>query len=247
MERALRVISVERGYDPAEFAVVAFGGAGALHVAELADRLGAERALVPPDPGLLSAYGMLASPVTREASRTVLLSTDRAGTDAFIADAFEDLERLARDEMLEEGAEPGSLLTERWVDARYRGQSFELRVPARDWVEGFHSAHDERYGYRRADTPVEAVTLRAVVTAPAVDLDVPLLPEASGEPPLEETPVFFGGTRLTGRRVWRKALGAGQVLEGPLVVQEYSATTWVPPRWIVQVDAWGCLHLRKEA
>ena len=77
MERALRVISVERGYDPADFAVVAFGGAGALHVAELTRRLGAARALVPPDPGLLSAYGMLASPVTRELSRTVLASTAR--------------------------------------------------------------------------------------------------------------------------------------------------------------------------
>ena len=81
MERALRVISVERGYDPAEFAVVAFGGAGALHVAELTRRLGAARALVPPDPGLLSAYGMLASPVTREASRTILTGTDDPGLD----------------------------------------------------------------------------------------------------------------------------------------------------------------------
>ena len=76
MERALRVISVERGFDPAEFVLVAFGGAGALHVAELAESLGARKALVPPDPGLLSAYGMLAAPPNREISRTLLISSD---------------------------------------------------------------------------------------------------------------------------------------------------------------------------
>jgi len=246
MERALRVISVERGYDPAEFAVVAFGGAGALHVAELADRLGAERALVPPDPGLLSAYGMLASPVTREASRTVLVSTDRNDVHALLERTFTELEEQARAEMLQEGADPDSLLSERSVDARDQGQSFELRVPAADWVRRFHRAHDERYGYRREDTPVEAVTLRALVTAPAADLDVPPLSEAEGEPPAEEATIFFGGRPLSGRRLWRADLRSGHAFEGPVVVQEYSATTWVPPRWTVRVDTWGCLHLRKS-
>jgi N-methylhydantoinase A len=245
MERALRVISVERGYDPADFAVVAFGGAGALHVAELAGRLGAERALVPPDPGLLSAYGMLASPLTREASRTVLLSTEGGDVDALVAGAFEELEGQAHSEMLEEGADPATLIAERWVDARYRGQSFELRVPADGWVERFHQAHEERYSYRRPDAPVEAVTLRAVVTAPAVEVDVPRLPDATGEPPTEAASIFFEGRRIEGRRVWRRDLRAGHALQGPAVVQEYSATTWVPPEWSITVDEWGCLHLRR--
>jgi len=244
MERALRVISVERGYDPADFAVVAFGGAGALHVAELAGRLGAERALVPPDPGLLSAYGMLASPVTREASRTVLLSTGTADLDGRVGGELEELERQAREEMRAEGADPATLLSERWVDARYHGQSFELRVPADDWAERFHRAHEERYGYRRSEAPVEAVTLRVVVTAPAAGVDVPRLADATGEPPTEAASVFFAGRQHDARRVWRRDLRAGHVLEGPLVVQEYSATTWVPPDWSITVDEWGCLHLR---
>ncbi len=243
MERALRVISVERGYDPADFAVVAFGGAGALHVAELARRLGAARALVPPDPGLLSAYGMLASPVTREVSRTVLACTDEPGLDATLAEVFRDLEAQGRAEMLEEGADPDVLVVERWVDARYRGQSFELRVPADDWVERFHAAHQERYGYRRPDTPLEAVTLRAVVTAPPVPLGATELAAAVAPPPAEEASVFFGGHRLSALRVWRRELAAGHVLRGPLIVQEYSATTWVPPEWRMEVDLWGCLHL----
>ena len=247
MERALRVISVERGYDPADFVVVAFGGAGALHVAELTRRLGAARALVPPDPGLLSAYGMLASPVTREVSRTVLTSDeDPALADAMIA-VFAELEEQGRSEMLDEGADPAVLVTERWVDARYQGQSFELRVPAEGWVEQFHAAHEERYGYRRPGTPVEAVTLRVVVTAPPIPLDAPELSEAVAPPPLEEAPVVFGGRVLQARLVWRRHLAAGHVLEGPLVVQEYSATTWVPPEWRMEVDRWGCLHLIPDA
>ena len=163
MERALRVISVERGYDPADFAVAAFGGAGALHVAELTRRLGAARALVPPDPGLLSAYGMLASPVSREASRTVLASSADPTVDRLLTEVFDELEERATREMLAEGAASGDLVVERWIDARYTGQSFELRVAAHDWIERFHASHLERYGYERRDTPLEAVTLRVVV------------------------------------------------------------------------------------
>jgi N-methylhydantoinase A len=243
MERALRVISVERGYDPADFAVLAFGGAGALHVAELTHRLGAARALVPPDPGLLSAYGMLVSPVTREASRTILASTEDPGLDPTMEGVFHELQAQGTREMLDEGADPDALLAERWVDARYRGQSFELRVPAEGWVEAFHASHEERYGYRRPETPVEAVTLRVVITAPALPIEAPLLPSASSPPPTEDTRVYHGGAMLDAVRVWRRDLAPGHVLQGPVVVQEYSATTWVPPRWRLEVDPWGCLHL----
>jgi N-methylhydantoinase A len=246
MERALRVISVERGYDPADFAVVAFGGAGALHVAELTRRLGASRALVPPDPGLLSAYGMLASPVTREVSRTVLASTAEPDLDPRMESVFSELADQGRREMLSEGAEADTLVVERWVDARYQGQSFELRVPADGWVDLFHTSHHERYGYRRDETPVEAVTLRVVITAPSVPLDVPELAAASGPPAIEPSQVFFGGEMVPAQRVWRRDLRAGHTLQGPLIVQEYSATTWVPPHWQMEVDRWGCLHLIPE-
>ena len=107
MERALRVISVERGYDPVDFAVVAFGGAGALHVAELTHRLGARTALIPPDPGLLSAYGMLASPVTQEVSRTVLLHDGMDDIEAELADGLDKLETGARESMVDEGGRSG--------------------------------------------------------------------------------------------------------------------------------------------
>jgi N-methylhydantoinase A len=245
MERALRVISVERGYDPVDFIVVAFGGAGALHVAELTTRLGARKALVPPDPGLLSAYGMLASPVTREVSRTVLLDTDDPAIDTLLSGALIELESQARESMLEEGADPHTLSSEQWIDARYRGQSFELGVPAEAWVSAFHTAHEERYGYQRPEAAVEAVTLRVVVTAPSADVAATRVEAASGPPPTQPVRVVFGGVEVDARSVWRKDLRSGHELPGPVVVQEYSGTTWVPPEWQARVDEWGCLHLMR--
>jgi N-methylhydantoinase A len=215
MERALRVISVERGYDPVDFVVVAFGGAGGLHVAELTARLGAKGALVPPDPGLLSAYGMLASPITREVSRTVLLGADDPDADGRVHDALAELEEDARSAMVEEGASIECLAAERWSGARYRGQSFELTVPAEGWVHAFHEAHEERYGYRRPDTPVDAVTLRVVVMAPPPDLEVTRIPDADAPPESETRQVVYGGASLEAVTVWRSDLRAGHTLEGP--------------------------------
>ncbi len=243
MERALRVISVERGYDPVDFAVVAFGGAGALHVVELTDRLGAKKAIIPPDPGLLSAYGMLASPVTREASRTVLVTTDHPEVDARLDRALTELVEAATAAMAEEGVSPESLSVERWIDARYAGQSFELGVPADGWVEAFHDAHQERYGYRRPGTALEAVTVRAVVSAPAPMVSATPLEEASAAPPLVARDVTYGGRCHQAASVRRVDLRAGHELDGPLIVVEYSGTTWVPPEWTLRVDAWGSLHL----
>jgi N-methylhydantoinase A len=245
MERALRVISVERGYDPVDFAVVAFGGAGALHVAELTTRLGATKALVPPDPGLLSAYGMLASPITREGSRTVLLHTGMPDMESRIGEVLDELETEARTSMAEEGLDPDLLEAERTIDARYQGQSFELGVPEPGWVDAFHQAHAERYGYRRDETPVEAVTLRVTVSAPSAPLAEHHLDVATAPPDTTPVGVFYNGEAREARAVWRADLRAGHELQGPLVVQEYSATTWVPPEWTLSVDRWGVLHLSR--
>ena len=246
MERALRVISVERGYDPIDFAVVGFGGAGALHVAELARRLGSRRAIVPPDPGLLSAYGMLASPLTKDSSRTVLARADAPDTARVVEQTLDDLEAQARRAMESEGAHPETLVCERLIDARYHGQSFELDVPENDWIEQFHRAHLERYGYERRQTAVEAVTLRVTVTAPATEPMQSQLAAADGPPPLGRLRVVFGGTAHDATTVSRDELLAGHVVHGPAVVKEYSGTTWVPGGCRAKVDAWGCLHLQFE-
>jgi N-methylhydantoinase A len=248
MERALRVISVERGYDTRDLALVAFGGAGGLHAAELAARIGAAHVLVPPHPGLLSAYGMLAAPISREASHTVLIATDSAGWEEEATEVFTALSESAATQLQDElvRSDPHlapSVVTSLWVDARYRGQSFELSVPADQWVERFHRAHRARYGYERQHTPVEAVTLRAVAKAPGPPLEIMEIATATGEPAVQPHRIRYSGEEIAGGRVWRSELAAGHQLGGPLLVAEYSATTWVPPGWTLDVDRWGILHL----
>ena len=251
MERALRVISVERGYDPREFCLVAFGGAGGLHVAELAERIGVERALVPPSPGLLSAFGMLVAPVTREVSRTVLQRADQG--PVALDDAFAELAAAAAGALRAEGFDEGfddrgaadaGIVVRCSVDARYAGQSFELRVPADDWVEAFHATHEARYGYARRESPVEAVTLRAVAQAPSPEVRVPG-PGAQEPPEPARATVLGANGSIRVNTYVRERLGVGVGFAGPAIVTEYSGTTWVPDRWECTVVETGSLLLER--
>ncbi|MEK9499966.1 hydantoinase/oxoprolinase family protein [Gaopeijia maritima] len=250
MERALRVISVERGYDPRDFALVAFGGAGALHAGELAGRLGCDRALIPPDPGLLSAWGILTAPLSHAVSRTLLAAADRPDTTRRVDDARAGLTPTATEALVGDGADPERIEVRCEVDARYRGQSFELRVGADegdDWAEAFHAAHAARYGYRRDDAPVEVVTVRVTATAPGTPVVSPAPTPVDAPATRRARTVVVEGRALSAPSVWRRDLGPGHRLNGPALVLDYSATTWVPPEWRVEVDEIGVLHLRSGA
>jgi N-methylhydantoinase A len=245
MERALRVISVERGFDPADLALVAFGGAGALHAAELASRLGCAEALVPPAAGLLSAWGILTAPPIREVSRSVLRSIRHEALPALV----EELATAARRSLAEDGVAPAEIDVERWVDARYVGQSFEIRVPAdgptADWAAAFHAAHDRRYGYARPEREVEAVTLRAVARGPARDLVS--AETSSGQEranPPTSAHVWLNGEAREVPVVRRSGLAPDAHLVGPHVIVDASETTWVPPGYEILAHASGVLRLR---
>ena len=245
MEGALRVITVERGYDPVDFTLVAFGGAAGLHATELAVRLGIPRILLPRDPGLLSAFGMLVSPVRKDAARTVLLGTDSAATERMEA-VFGELEQVVLQQMSEENVSTADVQLSRTVDARYRGQSFELRVPAEGWVEGLHRAHEVRYGYAQPAAAVEAVTLRVMAVVPAPAVPSRPLDTLKKKPAPEGTvDVVWQNTVLAANRYQRAQLLAGQSVEGPAVLVEYSSTGWVPPGWSARVDATGQIVLEK--
>jgi len=238
MERALRVISVERGYDPADFTLVPFGGAAGLHAVALAERLGIPQILVPPDPGVLSAFGMLVAPVRKDVSRTVLWPAAEA--IARLAGAFEEMEAQARAGMEEEGIPAASIEVNRWIDARYRGQSFELTVPYEDWVEAFHVAHQARYGYARRDGGVEAVTLRVEALAAGAAVEAPR-PEAGEEVEPGRGEVGERGHRFDAPLHDRAMLRTGQLLRGPCIVCEYSSTLWLPAGWSARVLGDGSL------
>jgi N-methylhydantoinase A len=247
MEGALRVISVERGVDPADYHLVAFGGAAGLHAAELVERLGLAGALIPPNPGLLSAFGMLVAPVVKERSRTLFVSEDEADGERRLVESLNAMETGAREDLSRDGARPEAVVVERSVDARYCGQSFELNVPADGWASRFHDAHEQRYGYRRS-TPVEAVTARVRSEARGEAVTSSAAAPTGGEGESAETStrftrVVFRGRQWDARLLPRSALPLGETVLGPAIVFEYSATTWCPPGWSVGHDAAGSLRL----
>ncbi|MBI3477141.1 MAG: hydantoinase/oxoprolinase family protein [Acidobacteria bacterium] len=233
MERALRVVSIERGYDPRDFALVAFGGAGGLHACELAQSLGIPTVIVPARPGALSAFGILVSDAVKDFSRTLLWNLSTRKPRPELEREFRKLEVLARKEFLAERW-VGRPIFERSLDLRYRGQGYELNVPATgDATAHFHQEHQRRYGYHHAAKEIELVTVRLRARVKAQGLDI-TRDKAVGRPsgrakPLERAKVIFQGKAVITPVYERGDLIPDQSLRGPAVVTEYSATTVIPP------------------
>ena len=165
MERAMRVISIEKGHDPRDFTMVCFGGAGGLHAVELAEALSIPRVLVPKDAGVFSALGMAVADVTRDVSRTVLTRAHMLSRED-LETVFRELIDAGTRELTEEGVEKERIRYERSLDMRYQGQSYEITVPlADDPTEAFHLSHERLYGYSRRASVVQIVTLRVRLIA----------------------------------------------------------------------------------
>jgi N-methylhydantoinase A len=231
MEKAIRVVSIERGYDPREFVLVAFGGAGGLHACELAAALRVPRVIVPARPGGLSAFGILVSDVVKDYSRTVLWRTIDELPMKRLNEGFGLLCRRADKDFQVEGWR-GPIRHELSVDVRYRGQGYELNVPyTRRLMVAFRREHERRYGYSYPSREVELVTLRlrAIMKSPQPRLGKGPADRAkriSSDP--ERTSIFFEGKKITATIFERDALLVGRKYSGPAVVTEYSATTVVP-------------------
>ncbi|MGA3202583.1 MAG: hydantoinase/oxoprolinase family protein [Bryobacteraceae bacterium] len=229
MERAIRVVSVERGHDPRDFALVAFGGCGGLHACEIAEELGIRTVIVPEYAGALSALGMLMADAVRDYAAGVLGRSD-------IEKAFTILEQRARRES------PAAEI-ERTADLRYRGQSYELNV---NWNDGdpttlFHREHEKIYGYANTDRAVEIVTIRVRART---TLEKPKLARSgsakTGKP--EERRVWVGGNWKK-IAAWKRASLTDRAKPGPALVLDYGSTTLAPPGWKFQVDRAGNLLL----
>lgn len=255
MEKAIRVISVERGFDPRRFTLVAFGGAGPLHGCDLAEALDIPRVLVPRSPGVLSALGLLAADVMKDYTKTVMWPVEGQLEDDFvrqIALGFRDLATRGWEDMDQEGLPRSQVHVLTAMDMRYVGQSFELVVPfdelsTADLVGRFHSVHRERFGYSRPGEPVEIVNLRlkliGQVQRPVFSHQEPGAPNPSGAL-LGEREVWFGKP-LAAKVYDRDTLHAGNLIAGPAIVVQMDATTAVPPGWAGRVDVVGNLVLER--
>lgn len=261
MTRAIRAVTTERGRDPREFTLIAFGGSGPLHAATLADNLGMSRVYIPLFPGVFSALGLLVADLRSDYVQSVPQELETVDPTTLLQE-FDTLVARAKQDAHNEQREQDGLTYERLIDLRYQRQSSELtltvpaQVEAADirqvLAESFHAAHEQTYGYRREDDTIAIVSVRlkATVRTPSLSFS-----ELGG---------YFGQsakkvTQLGSRRAYfgpqqgeldTRILGRGDLLEqtvaGPLIVEEFDTTVVVPPRWQASVDAYGNIVLSKS-
>lgn len=243
MERALRVISLQRGFDTRDFTLVSFGGAAGLHACELARALLIPRVLIPSNPGVLSAAGILRADVVRDASLTVMRSSRDEELVAQLKESFAPLEERLCEELRQEGFSEDAITIEKSLDLRYAGQSYELNVVATDdFAEQFHRLHEQFYGYCNPGLELEVVNIRVRGTGRHPLVEMPRLelqgPEPSIESIMQERRVFLEGTEQPARFYLRERLKPGNRISGPAIILEYSATTLIPSGFEAAVDEW---------
>jgi N-methylhydantoinase A len=254
MCEALRIVSVERGHDPGEFSLMAFGGAGPVHAAFLAEELAVPEVVVPPAPGAFSALGLVATDLRRDFARTLYAPLDGVEPErvAAVLAAMEE-EGSA---MLDAAGVPRSRRAlQRSADCRYRRQAYELTVPMADspvtagvlatLAADFHAKHEQTYGHANTSEPVQLVNLRltALGRLPPLTLAQPSDVAAGRE---SERPAWFAGAMRPCRVLWREGLSAGAAVPGPAVIESLESTTVVPPGWTARVADHGIIRLVRE-
>jgi N-methylhydantoinase A len=248
MEKAIRLVSIERGYDPREFALVAFGGAGGLHACELAEALAIPYVIVPALPGALSAFGILVSDVVKDYSRTVLWRASDDVPFTRLDREFASLRKQAETDFRSENWR-GKIEHRLSIDVRYRGQGYELNIPyTRGLQPAFRREHQRRYGYGYPNREIELVTLRLRATMTQPGTGKAGARAASGYKPLrpEQASVVLNGKKTRTLIHARESLIPGKKLAGPAIVTEYSATTIIPARKRFWLDHQGNLIIQTK-
>ncbi len=244
MEKAIRVVSIERGRDPRQFALVAFGGAGGLHACALAEALSIPQVIIPAFPGALSALGILASDVVKDYSRTILWRISRQIPRAKLNQEFVRLEKTASRDFASEDWD-GKPDYARSVDVRYRGQGYELSIPlSGNLLHDFQEEHRRRYGYTHPNREIELVTLRLRAILKTGDVLGKAALGRSGRAKLgrlssPEVGVIFDARKLKTKIYSREYLIPSRTYRGPAIVTEYSATSVVPPGQRFRLDKAG--------
>ncbi len=240
MEKAVRMISVEKGHDPREFTLFAFGGAGGMHAAFLAKQLNIPKVLVPKNPGILSATGMLMADVIKDYSHTVMKNQFNTTTKD-LQGLFVLLEQKGTTDILSEGVSEKNIMFDRFLDMRYEGQSYEIMVPFDDdYLLNFHRCHEKIYGYKNKDNTVEIVNIRLRAKGIQAKLQHQKTRSTSSSPRREafvgEREVIFDLKPEKAHIIDRQNLTSGNRIHGPAIVTEYSSTIVIPPFADAYVD-----------
>nr|WP_246752342.1 hydantoinase/oxoprolinase family protein [Bradyrhizobium diazoefficiens] len=251
MSDAVRLISISRGYDPRDFALVAFGGAGALHGVDVARELAIPVVIVPPNPGVTSALGCLLVDMQHDFSQSCMVDADEADA-ADIEVQFGALEKEAMARLTHEGVAPHDIVLQRSIDMMYRGQWRSLAVTAArpigviaDLVQSFHAEHQREYNFRRDDSPVSffRLNLKAIGVVPKAEFAVHK-PTGAIPEPVDRRRVWFDGNGLDTPVYARDDLPCGFTFQGPAIIEQVDATTVVPPGASAEVDKYLNIIIR---
>ncbi len=253
MANAVRLLSISRGYDPRDFALVAFGGAGALHGAAIAKELSIPTVIIPPNPGVTSALGCLLVDIQHDFSESFMAAAAETKPED-IETAFGRLEAMASERLTYEGVAATDIVLQRNVEMMYQGQWRSLAVPAPVnfsdidvLIDGFHTEHEREFNYRRDDAPVSIfrVALRATGMVPKVKLQTHIVKKNT--PTTDNTrEVWFEGKAFMAMVFERDNLSAGAMLVGPAIVEQFDSTTVVPPATIAEVDIYMNIIIRVQ-
>lgn len=253
MEKAVRVISIERGHDPRDFALVSFGGAGGMHAAEMSINLAVPRIIIPKNAGVLSAQGFLLADSIKDHLKSILKREKDINNDE-LEQHFSNLTSQCAANMLEEGFSEENIQIFHYLDLRYAGQSYEITIPfgqRSSWKQAFHQAHEKLYSYHHPDREIEVVNIRAKAVGKAQKLTLTPLPLQG----LDASPavlfhqdIYFRGQKFDSPVYDRSRLAPGNLIAGPALIADSESTTFIPPAFTASVDPFLNLSIiRKEA
>jgi N-methylhydantoinase A/oxoprolinase/acetone carboxylase beta subunit len=257
MEKAIRVISIERGIDPRNFALFSFGGAGGMHAAEISTHLKMSKIIIPKNAGVLSALGLLQADSIKDYSKSILRKAEEF-TEKELEKHFSQLRERSLKDMKEDGFEVKDVSLLPLLDLRYLGQSYEITIPFRKssknrkalpFVSGFHNAHQKLYAYHHAERPIEIVNLRLKAVGKSRKIKINKFPPATKNPKkafLKKQPVYYAGKKHSTSVYERPLLEPDNEILGPALILDYESTTFLPPSFKLSVDGFLNLIIQKE-
>ncbi len=252
MEKAIRVISIERGFDPRNFTLFSFGGAGGMHAVEMASHLRLSRVIVPKNAGVLSALGLLLADSIKDYSRSILKVVDKIKSKE-LENLFAELIQDSLQDMKEDGFTEKEISIQRYLDLRYLGQSYEITVPYRNsrtslFLSDFHREHQRLYSYYHPQRPVEIVNIRVKAIGRSKKIKLKKLPEKVKKiekAVLKRQPLYYGGKKYQAPVYDRSLLGPGNRIFGASLIIDFESTTFLPPGYELKVDGFLNLIIQK--
>jgi N-methylhydantoinase A/oxoprolinase/acetone carboxylase beta subunit len=250
MEKAIRVISIERGFDPRNFALFSFGGAGGMHAADIASHLKMPRIIVPKNAGVLSSLGLLMADSIKDYSKSILKTAEKTSKDE-LENHFRKLEEKSLKRMQEDGFRKDEVVIYPFLDLRYQGQSYEITIPYRNkkasglsFVSDFHQAHRKLYSYHHEQRAVEIVNIRVKAVGMTKKTKLKRLPPEGKNPGrafMKKQAIHYQGQTWQASVFKRALLAAGNKINGPALIADSESTTFLPPSYRLEVD--GFLNL----